>query len=62
VYPDPGNDHHYSSVLPLYRIELEFTVPADLDSGRVVTVKIRHAEQLGNRLWKLILSAIRKEF
>ena len=61
VYPVPGNDHHYSSVLPLYRIELEFTAPADLDSGRIVTVKVRHAEQLGNRLWKLILSAIRRE-
>ena len=62
VYLDPGSEHHYSSVLPLYRIELEFTAPADLDSGRVVTVKVRHAEQLGNRLWKLLLSAIRKEF
>ena len=62
VYLDPGGEHHYSSLLPLYRIELEFTAPADLDSGRVVTVKIRHAEQLGGHLWKLLLSAFRKEF
>ena len=62
VYPAPGGEHNYTSVLPLYRIELEFTAPADLDSGRVVTVKVRHAEQLGDRLWKLLLSAVRREF
>ena len=62
VYLDPAGGQHYSSVLPLYRIELEFTSPAALDCGRVVTVKVRHSEQLGSRLWKLLLSAFRKEF
>ncbi len=62
VYLAEGGERHYSSVLPLYRIELEFTAPAEFASGRVVTVKIRHPERLGGQLWKLILSAIRREF
>ena len=37
-------------------------ITADIASGRVVTVKIRHSERLGEQLWKLILSALRKEF
>ena len=61
VYLSDGGDQSYTSVLPLYRIELEFTAPADIASGRVVTVKIRHSERLGEQLWKLILSALRKE-
>ena len=62
VYVAEGKGQNYISVLPLYRIELEFTTPADIASGRVVTVKIRHSERLGEQLWKLILSALRKEF
>ena len=62
VYLEPAGEHHYSSVLPLYRIELEFASPPELDCGRVVSVKIRHSEQLGRQLWKLFLSAFRKEF
>ena len=62
VYLSDGGDQSYTSVLPLYRIELEFTAPADIASGRVVTVKIRHSERLGGQLWTLILSALRKEF
>ena len=62
VYLAEGSGHLYTSVLPLYRIELELTEPAALASGRVVTVKIRHPELLGEQLWKLLLSAIRKEF
>lgn len=62
VYLTPGREHQYTSVLPLYRIELEFTEPVNLASGRVVTVKIRHSEQLGRQFWKLLLSIFRKEF
>ncbi len=62
VYLASEDGHPYTSVLPLYRVELECTAPVEIDSGRVVTVKIRHAEQLGKQLWKLFLSAIRKEF
>ena len=62
VYFADGGEQNYTSVLPLYRIELEFTVPPDIAAGRVVTVKIRHSERLGGQLWKLILSALRKEF
>ena len=58
VYFADGGEQNYTSVLPLYRIELEFTVPPDIAAGRVVTVKIRHSERLGGQLWKLILSAL----
>ncbi len=62
VYFVDGGEQNYTSVLPLYRIELEFTAPPDIAAGRVVAVKIRHSERLGGQLWKLILSALRKEF
>lgn len=62
VYIAEGGGHNYISVLPLYRIELEFDSPPNIDMGRVVTVKIRHAERLGTRLWGLVVSAIKKEF
>ncbi len=62
VYANGGKSDEYTSVLPLYRIELAFSVEPDLDPGRVVTVKIRHTERLGERIWMLMLSAFRKEF
>lgn len=65
VYIEEGKSESYSSVLPLYRVELTFdsTVEAPLlDSGRVVTVRIHHTEQLYPRILRFLLSAFRKEF
>lgn len=62
VYADGQNPGEYSSVLALYRIELVLTEAAGLLPGRCVSVEIRNAERLGERIRKLILSVIRREF
>ena len=62
VYLPKGNGQSYVSVLPLYRIELEFTGQTKLLPGRVVTVKVRNTSRIGSELVKLLLSVVRKEF
>ncbi len=62
VYADDADGRVYTSVLPLYRIELDFSAPTTLQSGRVVTVRVRHRERLAENVGRLILSAFRKEF
>ncbi|HRU51160.1 MAG TPA: hypothetical protein P5543_03090 [Planctomycetota bacterium] len=62
VYIEEGKAESYSSVLALYRVELEFTEPHTLLTGRTVIIDVHHTEQLWIRIWKLIVSAFRKEF
>ncbi len=62
VYLSGEGASEYISVLPLYRIDLEFTGVPAFDCGRVATVKIRHSERLADRILTLLLSAWRKEF
>ncbi len=62
VYLDESTRGEYPSVMALYRVEIEFDSPPDLNSGRVVKVIVHHREQLFSRIWNFILSAFRREF
>ncbi len=62
VYMPDGNSHLYSSVFPLYCVELSFDASPDISCGRVVSVEVHHVERLGVRIWKLFISALHREF
>ena len=63
VYIDEQKPGEYTSVLPLYRIEIQFeeeNPPVQL--GRTLQVEVLHTERLYDSLKQYILSFIRKEF
>ncbi len=62
VYLEEGKAGAYLSVLPLYRVELEFDGEVALDCGRVVTVSVDHRERLWDRLVQFGLSVFIREF
>lgn len=63
VYIDEQNPGEFTSVLPLYRLEIRFdeeNPPVQL--GRNLKVEVLHTERLYDSLKQYILSFIRKEF
>ncbi len=62
VYIDERKAGEYTSVLPLYRIEIRFDEQPDIQVGRTLMVEVIHSERLYDSLKQYILSIIRKEF
>ena len=63
VYIDEKNPGEYTSVLPLYRIEIQFEEEdPSIQLGRTIQVEVIHTERLYDSLKQYILSFIRKEF
>ncbi len=63
VYIDEKNPGEFTSVLPLYRIEIKFEEEnPPIQMGRNLKVEVLHTERLYDSLKQYILSVIRKEF
>ncbi len=62
VYIDEHRAGEYTSVLPLYRIEIQFDHQPEIQTGRTLMVEVIHTERLYDTLKQYILSVIRKEF
>lgn len=62
VYSDEKSPGEYTSLQALYRIEIRFDTPQEFFAGRSVKVRILHKEVLGGELFKLLVSAFRREF
>ncbi len=62
VYIDEKKPGEYHSVLAMYRVEIEFDAPTDIQMGRTVRARVLHREVLAKELLRMLLSAFRREF
>ena len=62
VYIDEKQVGEYTSVLPLYRVEINFDLPPPIQVGRTLKLEVIHTERLYDTLKQYAISIIRKEF